>query len=198
MSFYNKVKWVLGILVVFVLIIATNLIDRNNFLQVRDSVISIYEDRLVAKELIFEISNAIQEKELAVAKSDTAFFVERNQQVDKDIQDLVARYELTKLTTEEAKTFAEFKNNLELLKKAESAYMESDFTQKENYIDQISNVKENYYDLSKIQMVEGKRQVWISKKAIDSVELFTQLEIYVLIFLAIVIQIMVIYKPKED
>lgn len=38
----------------------------------------------------------------------------------------------------------------------------------------------------------------ISKKAIDTVELFTQLEIYILIFLAIVIQIIVIYQPKKE
>jgi hypothetical protein len=30
------------------------------------------------------------------------------------------------------------------------------------------------------------------------VELFTQLEIYILIFLAIVIQVIVIYNPKEE
>jgi len=53
MAFYNKAKWILGILMVFVLIIATNLIDKNNFLKVRDSVVTIYEDRLVAKDLIF-------------------------------------------------------------------------------------------------------------------------------------------------
>jgi len=46
-------------------------------------------------------------------------------------------------------------------------------------------------------MNEGKRQMSISKRAIDSIELFTQLEIYVLIFLGVVVQVIVIYKPKE-
>jgi len=67
---------------VFVLIIATNLIDRNNFTRVKDSVITIYEDRLVANDLIFEMSNSFQEKEIAVAASDSAFFLERNKQVN--------------------------------------------------------------------------------------------------------------------
>ncbi|PKP42222.1 MAG: chemotaxis protein, partial [Bacteroidetes bacterium HGW-Bacteroidetes-12] len=43
----------------------------------------------------------------------------------------------------------------------------------------------------------GSRQMSISKRALDTVELFTQIEIYVLVFLAIVIQIIVMYKPKE-
>jgi hypothetical protein len=73
MTFYNKIKWVLGILMVFVLIVATNLIDRSNFIQVRDSVVTIYEDRLIANDLIFEISKLVQEKEIAVALSDSIF-----------------------------------------------------------------------------------------------------------------------------
>lgn len=46
-------------------------------------------------------------------------------------------------------------------------------------------------------MKEGKRQMSISKKAADKLELFTQIEIYLLAFLAIVIQIIIMYQPKE-
>lgn len=198
MAFFNKVKWILGILMVFVLIIATNLIDRNNFLRVKDSVITIYEDRLVAKDLIFDIYSSVQEKELAVATSDSVFFYERNDQVNNHIQSLVSRFEKTKLTVEEARLLQDFKSNLESLSTSETAFIQSKFTQKATLNNQISNVKENLYDLSEIQLNEGKRQMFISKKAIDSVELFTQLEIYILIFLAIIIQIIVIYKPKDS
>ena len=62
MNFFNKIKWILGILIVFVLIITTNLIDRNNFVRVRDSVVTIYEDRLIVKGIIYDISKTIQEK----------------------------------------------------------------------------------------------------------------------------------------
>jgi hypothetical protein len=63
---------------------------------------------------------------------------------------------------------------------------------------QIAKIKKNLDDLSKIQLLEGSKQMSISKKAIDSVELFTQIEIYLLIFLAIVIQIIVMYNPKKE
>jgi hypothetical protein len=183
---------------VFVLIIATNLIDRNNFLRVKDSVVSIYEDRLVAKGLIFDMSRSIQEKELALATSDSIFFLEKNDQVNTDIKDLVSSFEQTKLTVEEGNIFKDFKTNLQALRTSELAFIKSEFTQKTPLIQQISKLNENLNDLSKIQLNEGRRQMSISKRAIDSVELFTQLEIYVLIFLAIIIQIIVIYKPKEQ
>ena len=196
MAFYNKAKWILGILMVFVLIIATNLIDKNNFLKVRDSVVTIYEDRLVAKDLIFYLSKSIQEKEIALATTDTLFFFEQNKQINKEIKDLVFKYEQTKLTVKEDKLFNTFKTNLEALKAAEMAFIQSKFIEKASLNNQISNLKDNLYDLSKIQMYEGKKQMSISKKAIDSVELFTQIEIYILILLAVIIQIIVIYKPK--
>jgi len=197
MVFYNKVKWVLGILVVFVLIVATNLIDRNNFLQVKDSVVTIYEDRLVANDLLFELLKMVQEKELAFAQKDSAFYVINNKAVDQNMQRFVLRFEQTRLTTEEQKIFDSFKNNLQKLVRLEAAYIQSKFTETNSLTKQFSDVKDDLYDLSKIQLDEGERQMSLSKKAIDTVELFTQLEIYMLIFLAIVIQVIVIYKPKE-
>lgn len=64
MGIYNKIRWVLGIFMVFFLIVAINLIDRDNFIRVNNSVQTIYEDRLVAQVLIFEFSASIQEKEI--------------------------------------------------------------------------------------------------------------------------------------
>lgn len=198
MTFYNKVKWVLGILMIFILIIATNLIDKNNFIRVKDSVVAIYEDRLIANDLIFEISNSIREKEVALAISDSVFFSNRNKIINENIQFNVLRFEETKLTIDEGKIFKNFKKNLELLTNSESAFIHSKFVNKVPLFKNISEVQKNLYDLSKIQLNEGKRQMSISKQAISSVELFTQIEIYILIFLAILIQIIVIYKPKED
>jgi len=198
MAFYNKVKWILGILVVFLLIVTTNLIDRNNFLRVKDSIETIYEDRLVANDLIFEMSKSIQDKEVAVAISDAVFFSDKNVQINKNLQNFVLRYEKTKLTQEEESVFSDFKQNLALLKNSEIVFIQSKFTQKTLLVTHISNLKENLYSLSKIQLNEGSRQMSVSKKAIDTVELFTHIEIYVLILLAIIIQIIVIYTPKKD
>ena len=193
MGFYTKVKWILGILMIFILIIATNLIDRNNFVRIKDSLETIYKDRLIAKDLIFEISKAVQEKELAAAKLDSVFFLNRNKKVNIDIETAIAAFEETKLTVKEAKVFNDFKNNIAVLKKSEVLKTFKD----NSYNNQLLKVKKNLYDLSKIQMNEGKKQMSISKRAIDSIELFTQLEIYALIFLGIIVQVIVIYNPKE-
>jgi hypothetical protein len=197
MTFFNKVKWVLGILMVFVLIITTNLIDKNNFVQVKNSVVTIYEDRLIANDLIFNLSRSIQEKEVALALIDTVFFLKKNEQVNDAIKSFILQFEQTELTVKEESIFGQLKNNLDALNRSENIFIQSNLDKKKPFFAQISKVKENLYDLSKIQLSEGGIQMGISKRAIDKVELFTQVEIYLLIFLAIVIQIVVMYRPKE-
>ncbi|WP_194768720.1 MCP four helix bundle domain-containing protein [Tamlana sp. I1] len=197
MAFYNKLKWILGILMIFVLIIATNLIDKHNFVRVRDSVVTIYEDRLIANDLIFEMLKSVQQKELAVLLADSTFFKAENLKVNTNLETLVRRFEQTKLTTEEGKVFNDLKSNIRKVKASENQFLKSHFNDDSNVISDIESLKANLDALSKIQLNEGSRQMSISKRALNTVELYTQIEIYILVFLAILVQIIVMYQPKE-
>ena len=197
MTFYNKIKWVLGILMIFFIIIATNLIDKNNFVRVRDSVVTIYEDRLIANDLIFEMLKSVQQKEVAILLSDSTFFKNQNSKINNNLQSLISRFEQTKLTLEEAKVFKDLKSNVQLLIDSENKLLTSDYSDNSEVVNRIESLKNNLDDLSKIQLNEGSKQMSISKRALNTVELFTQIEIYVLVFLAILIQIIIMYKPKE-
>lgn len=196
MSVLNKAKWIIGILLVFGLIIATNLIDKKNFKQIRNSVVTIYEDRLLAKEIIFDVSTLVHDKEMAIALADTAFYNNRNTQVNQALQEDMVKFEQTELTRAEKYEFEELKKNLSLLREAETRLLESDFESKESAQTKISEIKENLSELSGIQISEGKKHLFLSKRAAESIELYTQLEIYFLIFLAIVVQIIILYNPK--
>ncbi len=198
MTFYDKIKWVLGILMVFVLIVTTNLVDRNNFQQVKDSVVSIYEDRLVAKNLILDVTKAIHKTEVALISADTTFFAKERSELNSAIEGLILRFEQTKLTEKEEQEFNDLKSNLEKLYESEKIYVQANFNRSEPVTKSLSEVKENLNALAQIQMSEGARQMSISKRALDSVELFTQMEIALLVILAIIIQVIVIYKPKSE
>lgn len=197
MSLYAKIKWALGIVLVFVLILTTNLIDRNNFSQLRDSVVSIYEDRLIAKQLIYDVSNRIHQKKAAILTNDSAFYRQQNPSVDMDIDDAISRFEETKLTQRESKIFRKLKRDIAELRVQEMAVVKSGFLNSELPLIEIQKVINRLDALSEIQLEEGRRQMSISEKAFENVELFTQLEIYVLIFLAILIQLIVMYQPKK-
>lgn len=197
MSLYNKLKWILGILIVFVLIIATNLIDKNNFTRVRDSVVTIYEDRIIASDLIFELQQSIHEKEVAIVLRDSLFYKNQNSRVNQHIESLLARYDETKLTKKESKIYKNLKSNLADLMTLENKNTSMNLLNKNEILAKIDNLKSNLSDLSKVQLDEGGKQMSISRKALDTVEFFTQLEICILVVLAIVIQLIVMYNPKK-
>lgn len=198
MSFYNKAKWILGILLVFIIIVTTNLIDRKNFVRVKDSIVTIYEDRLIANDIIFEITTLIHEKEMAFAFSDTLYFRMQNQKSNRTLDNQLIKYERTKLTVDEARVFKEFKTNLQNLLLAEKIFVKSNFKEKGKLSPSFLELKKNLHQLAKIQLNEGEIQMSNSKRVIDTVELFTQIEIFLLVALAIIIQIVVMYKPKKE
>ena len=110
---------------------------------------------------------------------------------------MISNYEKTKLTDEENRNFNDLKAHLKDLKTSEQQFIDSDLSDKSAINNDINEIKANLDDLSRIQLDEGNKQMAISKRAIDTVELFTQMEIYFLIFLALLIQIIIIYQPKD-
>jgi len=198
MKLFDKLKWILGIVIVFVLIAATNLIDRNNFIQVKESVQSIYEDRLIAKDLILDIYKLIQEKEIALITSDANFFTARNQVINEEIGQLLDSFEHTRLTENEERVFNRLQENFEIVLQDESKLLNNDFNNASVLLEDIRRIEGDLYALSDIQVSEGNRQVAITKRATESIELFTQLEIYMLIFLAVLIQVIILYRPKKE
>lgn len=192
---FNKIKWVLAVLLVFFLILATNFIDKNNFNRVKDSIVNIYEDRLLAKGILFDMSMLVNEKYLAVRTQDDSFTVAQNNKLNAQINKLVNDFKTTKLIPKEKEIFDELSLNIEEV----NALEKDSLVYNEVIAEKLDEVKYNLVQLSKIQLEEGKRQMFLGKKAIDSVELLSQIEVYCLIFLAVIIQIIVLsgFKKKK-
>jgi len=198
MTIFDKIKWVLGVLMIFVLIITTNLIDKDNFTRVKDTVINIYEDRLIAKDLIFKISNIINKKEVAVIRNHANYFNNENISINKEIDNLLFRFEQTNLTVEESYIFDDLKNQINTLKNFENDYLNDlNFKENKDYLNNILKIEQSLVSLSEIQLREGGKLMSVSKKALSTIELFTQMEIYFLVFLAIIVQIIIVYEPKK-
>jgi hypothetical protein len=195
MNIFAKIRWVASILLVFFIVLMTNIIDRHNFNQLSYSVTTMYEDRIVASDLLFDISRIIKEKQIAILTSDTIFFQNQNDEFNLEIDQLVDNYEITKLTKEENLTFNRLQEELKSLRQKEksSANLSNDEALKS-----IKKIDEYLYRLSKIQLQESKQQVFISNRAKDTINLYTQVEIIFLILMAILVQIIILYKPKDQ
>jgi cell division protein FtsL len=195
MSLYNKIKWILGILSVFFIILATNLIDRKNFKIVKNSVETIYADRLLAQDILLDLSGFIWEKELAQIKYDRLQFENKNITINTRVEELMDLFSETRLTYREEIVFGQLEKNFERLKGFERTEIQLPNPKFSEY---LGLIKDNLDDLSEIQIEEGKRELFESQRAMASVDLFTHLEIYALIIIAIFIQIVVMYNPKKE
>ncbi len=197
MTLFNKIKWTAGILLVFAIILTTNLIDKDNFNSLRYSVVTIYEDRIVANDLIFEVSLLIREKEIALVMSDSMFFLNRNDKINEDIQTLIGRYQRTKLTNKEQNIFNDLRSELKKLESLEKGFVDSKFKNNIDLLNSINKIFHNLYELSKVQLEEGRRQMALSNKTMETIDVFTQVEIIFLIIMAVLVQIIILYRPKQ-
>lgn len=186
MSTFDKIKWVLGIGLVFLLVLMTNLVDRQNFTVVRDSMETIYADRLIAQDIIYELSEAVWRKQLLHAAGGVGGG-SGQQRLNTQLQDDLNRFADTELTQQEAVVFERLRSGVEELIRSQSPTPAL-----------FERVRQDLGDLSTIQVEEGERQLFTSRKAIGNAELFTQLEIAALVVLAIAVQFIILYTPRQE
>lgn len=194
MNLFVKIKWVASILLVFFIVLITNIIDRDNFNRLSYSVTTMYEDRIVASDILFDISGLIKDKQVALLTGDTLFMKSQNNRLNNELHHLIDNYSLTKLTEKEQLVFSQLQEEIKsLLQQEKLLKTESN----KSVLQSIKKIDQRLQDLSKIQIQEGKRQVYLSNKAKYTINLFTQGEIVFLIIMAALIQIIILYKPKE-
>lgn len=191
-----------ALLVVFLLVLATNMMDRHHFEIVQRSLTTIYEDRLVAKDYLYKVSRQIQIKRNAMMSDDKELIDSVNQEANDSIQTLLSKYATTRLTEKEVFHYGLLQSNLDKLYRYEKSPQYDEVLSKE--LPSI-DVAESYYlaiitdldALFEIQLKEGKREINFSSRAIDTSNLISRLEIGTLILIGIMIQLLIFLKPLK-
>lgn len=202
LSLSRKIKTGAALTVVFLLVLATNLMDRSHFTIVQKSLTTVYKDRLLANDYIYKIARQLQNKEGAMKIIDRERLSKINSSVNDSIQALIARYASTELTENEEVRFESLKKNLDRLIRHESKRPVNmsigrrlpSFKSKENYLYEIY---EDLDALSKIQLEESNREISYSNRIINTSNLVSRLEIGVLIIIGLLIQMLIFVKPLK-
>lgn len=197
-AFLHRLKWVAAFLLVFVLIIGTNLLDRRHFQQMEATVESIYEDRLVAKELIFKMDRTIHQKALFLAQNKSSPLVVPVLNIGNDsIRSWLNAFEHTQLTQEEERIFRTMTKKMQALSERESAYWSQPTdTLKVELEQQYLLIQQDLQQLSKIQIKEGKRRLSEARRTMKSIEFFTNVEIVSLVIIGLLLQFLLLYPVK--
>lgn len=85
-----------SIIMIFIMMVMFRQVNKNHFSELQETITSIYEDRLVAKDYIFELSKKIYRKK-TMAQFE-GVFLEQSIQMNDSIQQLIKSYEKTELT----------------------------------------------------------------------------------------------------
>ncbi|WP_258098637.1 MCP four helix bundle domain-containing protein [Marinoscillum pacificum] len=198
---FSKLKSIVALVVVFLLVLATNLMDKQHFEVVERALTTVYEDRLLVKDYLFKISRQLQKKQEALHLAELAEIQQTNNLSNTAIDSLIGKFASTAMVAHEESYFERLKRELAVLEKYESELLVSDNQGvSSEYIRQLDEqhleVNEILDVLFEIQIKEGKRQIDYSNQAIDRSNLMTKLEIGALIAIGLVIQIILLYRSK--
>lgn len=198
----RNLRWAAGLALGFVLILATNLIDRRNFQRVGDSVATMYEDRVVAAGLVYDMGVLLADKRVAVAGEEASYYSGPHLQDRASMEELIDAFAQTRLTAEEEGTFERLKVNLDALEAVEDGFAEEPGAMaspqgRERFREAAGAVSQDLQALSRIQTGEGRRQQLMATKTMGSIEMLTRLEMLFLVAIGVTLAGLVLYRPRQ-
>lgn len=182
----------------FLLVLGSNRLDQKHFSTIQTTVNSVYKDRVVVQDFIYQLNNIFHQKELQhlVQKGLTD-----DRLANKKVNELLVSFERTELTSKEAQMLNELNLQFEKLKGLESRLKES----KEELSSDVGIQMANTFDhiqitmdgLAQIQLDESGELTKLSNKSLGMDILLSKLEVGFLIIIGIVL-LALIFSPARS
>ena len=191
MSLYNRINIGLALSIVFLLVFATNRLDKKHFETVQNTVISLHTDRVIALDLIYKMNIIIYNKQLSLL-GESSKNVGHNLNTDFNL--LIEKFSETKLTKKESQIFEKLQGNFRTLTNLET----NKFENNDELLTNINIIKSDLIKLSEIQIKESKSLTSIAQKSLDTTNLMSNLEIGFLVLIGLIIQFTIFYRVKKS
>ena len=211
MAISYKKRKITGFLIIGVLVVllyGKNLLERQSFRSVSSTLSDVYEDRLLVESYIFQISEKLFTIQKLVDHCTLNFdYSKAVLEISKEEQailKLVAAFEATQLTEQEATLLADFKRIIEKdlsIKSYQLLYNDStgvNEAQVKVYDQKIARAQQDLEKLSAIQLVEGGKLVSKAKTLINRSQIWAQFELALLLIFILVIYIYIFKKPVQE
>lgn len=189
----RRLKFVLVLGVSFLLILIANLVDYRYILKVRHNVNSIYEDRVVAQDYIYQLSGLFYQKQLSMGKNRANLCL--NDQNDS-IEQLLLNFSKTELTQNESGFFSDLKKNYTELMSLENVVFsqpkEPTLAIRQDISREFQEIRRNLDDLEGVQFREGGQMTQLSNRSLGMNAFLSKVELAFLIVNGAVILYMVL------
>jgi len=108
--------------IAFLLVLGSNRLDKRHFSTVQTTVNSVYKDRVVVQDIIYQLNNIVHKKELQFILNDD---FKNNTSENLKAKKLLADFGVTELTTKEFKLLKDLNNQFSVLKGMENRKADS-------------------------------------------------------------------------
>ncbi|WP_088323089.1 hypothetical protein [Polaribacter tangerinus] len=191
LSISNRINIGLALTIVFLLVLATNRIDKRHFETVQETLTTMHKDRVLAQDYVYKMSDIVHKKRLFLIDSNSVF----NKTIsNKQFETLIDVFATTKLTVNESKTFISLQENFQKLK-AINQKKGTSFEEENMFLQALETDLNN---LSIIQVSESQNLMSVAQKSLDNNNLISNIEIGFLILIGAIIQFTIFYKFKKD
>ncbi|MBD3628052.1 MULTISPECIES: MCP four helix bundle domain-containing protein [Cyclobacterium] len=201
-----KIKIAIALTLVLFLIFAKSLVDKSNVDELEASFVTVYEDRLVVQDYIFNITELLFRMRLLVANTESLdqYLSIQNQVMayHDQILNIISDFEKTHLTPKEAEYLKDFETLIRDKLEIESyftGFEESDRNYQSSVEKFNTDFEKVFYDLrelSKIQLREGEKLTNLSYRIKARSDIWLQFE-YAVLFVLLIIISMLIYSSRD-
>jgi hypothetical protein len=202
MTALDRVRWTLGLVVVLLLIFSTARSNVDNSKRIQAAIETIYADRLVVKNIIYELRSLLYEKELAVARDEVGYFGTANDEANTRARELIADFRRTYLVPLEESTLERFSTTFDALVASENeaglvSGSSIDDERAGPFVERLDRLVADLDVLARIQLDEGRRQRILGEKAVESMGQMAAVKRYLLSALGILAMVIILFIPKR-
>lgn len=190
----QRIQFALALLMVILLVFATNQIDRHHFENAQEILRSVHEDRLVALGYIYELDQLMDEKQVNYALADSTESASSSG-LNASMDAIIAKYKATRLTPDEAAYFEKLQRSIDRLKELEQSTPLHASGALPSSLASVHDNIHSYLDaLAEIQQGEGRRMTEIAQESLDQNAFMSRIEMGLVILIGIVLQVALFSK----
>ncbi len=182
----------------FLLVLGSNRLNQRHFYTIQTTVNSVFKDRVVVQDLIYQLNTIFHTKELRFILNENFKTVVTE---NLKIEELLTDFGTTDLTSKEFDLLEKLNEQFIHLKKLENERLESPDLFSENTrvagVKKLDDIKTSLNGLAEIQLEESGQLTQVSNKSLSMNILLSKLEVGFLIVIGIAMLALIFYPIEK-
>lgn len=178
-----------------IMIFGSNRLNQRYYTEVKNTVNSVYQDRVVVQGYIFELNNIFHRKEISLLRQEPI-----SNSDSARIEMLLVDFGNTELTEKESRLLKDLSSQVHLLHEIGGKIEELDSPaskdSQQEYNELLNNIEQTLVGLADVQLDQSSRLNIFSRDILDTINVLSNIEIAFMILMGIIILALIFYPSK--